>query len=86
MAYIRNIEQEIIERDKFLKFVSERIKQIRLSKNTTIKELSKRTKIKESYLLKIEQGKATGVSLTQTILIAEILNVEPSELARGFCL
>ncbi len=82
MTYKRNTEQEIIKRDEILKFAGEKIKSIRLSKNITIKELSKETKIKESYLLKIKKGKAIQMSLKHVFLIAKAFEVKLSELLK----
>lgn len=56
------------------------IKNIRKSKNMTLYELSKKTKISRSYLIELENNKKTNPTLATLNKIASALKVNVKEL------
>lgn len=75
------INKELMTR--FLKVSGDRIKIQRLLRNVTIEQMSLKTGIKESYLIKIEKGEATRMTLRQFFKIADVLEVLPHEFIKG---
>ncbi len=77
------MKQRIDKEDyRLLKIVARNIQEIRTAKNITIEEISEKTKIKERYLKRIEQGLAVRMTLTHLLLIAEALNVDVKILVK----
>ena len=66
-----------------LKRIGITLKNIRESKNISIKELSENTGIKEKYLKKIEAGAAVRFSLSHLERIIKVLDTEIEEVIRG---
>jgi len=64
----------------FFKNLGENIKYYRETKGKTINEIANITGIRKEYLLKIEKGKAYGMTSTHLFLIAEALAVKPHVL------
>lgn len=68
---------------ELISIIGKNIQDIRINKNISIEELSKKTKIKASYLKRIEKGLAIRMTLEQLFEIAIVLKVQPSELVKG---
>lgn len=68
---------------ELITIIGKNIQDIRINKNISIEELSKKTKIKENYLKRIEKGLAIRMTLGQLFEIAIALKVQPSELVKG---
>lgn len=66
-----------------LKILGQNIKENREKGGMTVEEVSQKTGIRLSYLKKIENGKAVGVSTMHIFLIAEVLDVMPHILVKG---
>jgi len=69
--------------DDLLKIFGNNLHNERLKKNISIKELSKITKIRESYLKKIELGEAKKISSKYIIVLSDALDIKPKELCKG---
>ncbi len=67
---------------RIIKIFGENVQKIRQSKNISIKKLSKKTKIREEYIKKIEKGEAVGITTSKVFLIAEALSVKVSVLLK----
>lgn len=66
-----------------LKILGQNIKDNREKRGMTLEEVSQKTDIRLSYLKKIENGKAVGVSTMHVFMIAEALDVMPHILVKG---
>lgn len=66
-----------------LKILGQNIKENREKREMTVEEVSQKTGIRLSYLKKIENGKAVGVSTMHIFMIAEVLDVMPHILVKG---
>lgn len=56
------------------------IKQLRVNRNITLYELSKKSSISRSYLIELENNKKTNPSISILQKIADVLNVNIKEL------
>lgn len=74
------MDTEIIQA---LKILGQNIKENREKRGMTLEEVSQKTDIRLSYLKKIENGKAIGVSTMHIFMIAEALDVMPHILVKG---
>lgn len=63
--------------------MGKRIKEKREEKGLTIDELALKCGIRKIYLRKIEAGEAYGLSTTKIFMIAEALDIHPSNLVKG---
>ncbi len=61
--------------DLALRVIGQEIKKYREERKLTLKELSKKTGIKEKYLKKIEEGQ-TDYPLDKLLFIADALNLD----------
>ncbi len=68
---------------KIFKILGQNIQKQRKKINITLDEFSERTKIRKSYLIKIEKGEAYGLTTTKFFKIAEALEIRPHLLAEG---
>lgn len=69
------------EKKKFLlKKIGLNLIKLRLIKNISIKELSEQTKIRKSYLQKIEKGDAVGMKLSHLVKLIKVLKITAHEL------
>lgn len=66
--------------EEILKKFGENVRRQREKQNLTLKELSKKTKIREYYLKKIEDGKASGIKCSHLMILACALNVKAYKL------
>ena len=66
-----------------LKTFGANLKKHREKMNMTIKELSQKTKIREQYLIKIEQGSAANLPLYYVFKLSEGLKTKPHILCLG---
>lgn len=66
-----------------LKIFGKNVQEIRINKNISLKELSKKTKIRLQYLKKIEKGTALRLSTRHLFKIAGGLKVKLKELLEG---
>ena len=66
-----------------LKTFGANLKKHREIMNMTIKELSQKTKIREQYLIKIEQGSAVNLPLSYVFKLSEGLKIKPHILCLG---
>ena len=69
--------------DEVLKIFGENVRKQRENKNITIKELSQKTKIREQYLIKIENGSAFNLPLSYVFILSEGLKTKPHILCFG---
>lgn len=69
--------------DKMLKIFGYNVKKQREKINMSIKELSNKTKIREKYLIKIEEGNAKGITASKAFMLIEALNSNAEELFKG---
>lgn len=69
--------------DKILKIFGCNVKNQREKINMSIKKLSNITKIREKYLIKIEEGKAKGITASKAFMLIEALNTNAEELFKG---
>lgn len=69
--------------DDVLKIFGENVRKQREKKNLTIKEFSQKTKIREQYLIKIENGNAVNLPLSYVFILSEGLKIKPHILCFG---
>ena len=69
--------------EEMLKKFGENVRKQREKENLTLNDVAKKTKIREQYLQKIENGKATGIRCSHIIIIAHALNIEAYKLCKG---
>ncbi len=69
--------------EKMLKIFGYNVKKQREKINMSIKELSNKTKIREKYLIKIEEGNAKGITASKAFMLIEALNSNAEELFKG---
>lgn len=72
-----------MEEKLFFEFLGKRIKEKSEEKGLTIDELALKCGIRKIYLRKIEAGEAYGLSTTKIFMIAEALDIHPSNLVKG---
>lgn len=65
---------------QLVKNIGENIRNIRIKKNLSIKELANKTGFSKSYLYELEKGKTLGITIKKIIIISKILEVKPSEI------
>ena len=71
--------------EKEFKKLGEKIKELRIKNNMSIKKLSEKTGINTSYLYKIEQGKAYGICIEKHLYkICCAFKIKISELFENF--
>lgn len=63
-----------------LKRIGLNLIKFRLIKNISLKELAEQTKIRKSYLQKIEKGTAVGMKLSHLVKLIKILKITAHEL------
>lgn len=59
----------------FFKIVGNNIKEVRINKHLTIKQLSEISGINEKYIVKIEKGEAVKMSATHLFKLADALEI-----------
>lgn len=69
--------------DEFLKATGENIRKIRLKKDISLEKVAEKTHLNIEYLKKIEAGKVKRLKVSHFVMIAQALNIKPSELAEG---
>lgn len=72
-----------MEKEKVLKIFGQNLRYYREKANTTIKELSEKSKIRKEYIEKIETGKAFGMSLSHVLRLSNALKIKPHILCEG---
>ena len=72
------------------KFVTEKLKNFgsnvknyRLAKGLSVKELAKLSGLKQAYIYKIERGEAYGLNIDHVYFLAKGLKIKPHELVDG---
>ena len=68
--------------EKAMEKMAKNIKKIMFENDISISELSKKSKIRKQYLIKILNVNATGLKLSHFEKLLEALNVEPRDLLR----
>ncbi|MCQ2744307.1 MAG: helix-turn-helix domain-containing protein [bacterium] len=68
---------------KIHRIFGENVRNIRVEKGLTIKEVSLKTGITEKYLFKIENGNAKGMKISHIFKLAQALNMMPYQLCEG---
>ena len=65
---------------KIFSNLAKEIKSLREEKRLSLKDLSKKSGININYLKVIEQGNATGITITKIIRLAESFDIKPHSL------
>jgi len=66
--------------EEIFKNFGENVRKQREKENLTLKDVAKKTKIREQYLQKIENGKATGIRCSHIMIIAHALKTKAYKL------
>jgi transcriptional regulator with XRE-family HTH domain len=66
--------------DKFLRLLGERIQHYRVSRKSTQEQFAESIGSNSSYISRVENGQADGLTLQKLIDIADALGVTPAEL------
>lgn len=66
--------------EEMLKIFGENVRKQREKENLTLKDVAEKTKIREQYLQKIENGKATGIRFSHIFIIAHALKTKAHKL------
>ena len=74
---------KMCDQEIFLKILGKRIKEKRIAKQISVKDIAKLTGINISYLYKIERGQAYGIALSKIFVIANVLDIPPHILVEG---
>lgn len=68
------------QKSLLLKRIGLNLIKFRRIKNISLKELAEQTKIRKSYLQKIEKGTAVGMKLSHLVKLIKILKITAHEL------
>jgi len=66
--------------EEMLKIFGENIRKQREKENLTLKDIAEKTKIREQYLQKIENGNAAGIRCSHIFIIAYALKTKAHKL------
>ena len=69
--------------EEMLKIFGENVRKQREKENLTLKDVAEKTKIREQYLQKIENGNAAGIRCSHIFIIAHALNIKAYKLCKG---